>query len=277
MATPARQGRVLALTVLGFVVVLVLCLVAGLGYLVISAVRDDRSPHPASPSVTAAPTSTAATASSAGADLTAQQDALAAQPMLQLPQSAAQPQALVAETAGPPIAVPAPTYKVVPGGPPVATGFPHSPEGALAQLAAIDEAAFGTTDMARVHEVYAWAASPGAVTEAEWSPAYGIKTLVDHLGGQDKALTAHAVFQAVQGQIKGSVGPDFVVACVLGELDVTAVTAARAGVGDCQRMVWREGRWWIGPGKQPAYAPSAWPGSADAVRAGWRELKRVAN
>src|SRR5207302_8602112 len=90
------------------------------------------------------------------------EDALAAAPMLQLPQSAAQPQPLVTVTAGPPVVLPAPTSKIVPGGPPVATGFPHPPEGALAQLAAIDEAAMSAADMGRVHEVYVWAAMPGA-------------------------------------------------------------------------------------------------------------------
>jgi hypothetical protein len=62
------------------------------------------------------------------------------------------------------------------------------------------------------------------------------------------------------------------VACVLGEWQVTYRDTSRAGAGDCQRLVWTDGRWWIGDGDQAAYAPSAWPGSADAVRAGWRAL-----
>lgn len=275
MAAPVRPGRVRALAALGFVMVLVLCMVAGLGYLVISAIRDDEptSTGPSDASISAAASATPAVSGSM--DVSARQDALAAQPMLQLPESAAQPQPLVDETAGPPILIPSPTARVVPGGPPVATGFPHTPQGALAQLAAIDEAALSTTDLDRVHEVYAWAAAPGAVAEAEWSPGYAVRVHIDNFGGREQALRAQAVFQAVQGQIKGTVGKDFVVACVLGELTVTAASVARAGVGDCQRMVWRDGRWWIGPGTQPAYAPSAWPGSADAVRAGWRELRRA--
>ncbi len=277
MSAAAERGRGVVLAAGGLVVVLVLC---GVGYLVIGAVRDDGSGPTAAPGsgpATSSPTASAAVPASGSVptDVAARQDALAAAPMLQLPASAAQPQPLVDETAGPPILIPAPTARVVPGGPPVPTGFPHTSQGALAQLVAIDEAALSTTDLDRVHEVYAWAAAPGAVPEAEWSPAYGVRTLIDHLGGRDEALRAHAVFQAAQAQIKGTVGPDFVVACVLGELTVTAASVAQAGVGDCQRMVWRDGRWWIGPGAQPAWAPSAWPGSADAVRAGWRELRRA--
>jgi len=266
-----RQGRGWAIAVLVFVGIVVVALVIGL--ITLFAPHSPRPATQGGASPTGVPPSNAATAT--GDASTAQQDVLAAAPMLALPLSAAQPQPLVSETAGPPIDVPAPTSRPAPGGAPVPTGFPHTPQGALGQLAAIDEGALSTTDLGRVHEVYVWAAAAGAVAESQWSPYHGISTLIDHLGGTQAALQAHATFQAVQGQIKGSVGPDFVVACVLGELDVTASTSARAGLGDCQRMAWRSGRWWIGPGAQPAYAPSAWPGSADAVRAGWRDLNRA--
>ncbi|MBT8226953.1 MAG: hypothetical protein HKP61_15915 [Dactylosporangium sp.] len=275
MTAPAQHNRGRAIAALVVVAVVFAALMCGLGYFIAVLMRDAGTSGggPGAPT-SASAAGTASPAIGEDPSLQAQQDALADEPMLQLPMSAAQPQPLVAETAGPPIVVPAPTGRVVPDGPPVATGFPHTPEGALAQLAAIDEGAFGTTDLHRVHEVYAWAALPGAVPEDQWSPTGGVTTLIDHLGGRSKALQAQVVFQAVQGQLKGTIGQDFVVACVLGQMDVTAASTARAGVGDCQRMVWRDGRWWIGPGAQPAAAPSAWPGSADAVRAGWRELRR---
>ena len=79
-------------------------------------------------------------------------------------------------------------------------------------------------------------------------------------------------FTPVAGQVKGTIGEHFAVVCVLGEWQVTYRTTSRAGAGDCQRMVWDDGRWRIGAGTQPAFAPSAWPGSVDAVRAGWRGL-----
>ena len=267
MAAQGQASRSRAVVILVFVAVVVVALAIGLVYLVTGG--DSRS---TAPGATATP---ASSPTSAGVDNASAEDELANRPMLTLPISAAQPQPVVSDVAGPPIEVPASTSKIVPGGPPVPTGFPHTPEGALGQLAAIDEAALSTTDLGRVHEVYAWSALSGAVDEDQWSPHYAIATLIDRLGGTAKAMQAHATFQVVEGQIKGTVGPNFVVACVLGEMDVTAVSSARAGIGDCQRMVWHEGRWRIGSGSQPAYAPSAWPGSADAVRAGWRELERA--
>lgn len=279
MARPSREGRWRASAALALVAVLALGLAAGLAWLTYGAVRGDGASPAASHARASGGTPPPAPTGPA-AVTTPEQDALAAAPMPRLPRTAARPQPLVAEVAGPPIVVPAPVP--VPAGQRASAGgwvpahTPRTPEGALAQLVAIDEAALSTTDLGRIHEIYAAAATPGAVAETEWSPAHGIRTLVDRLGGRERARRARVGFQVVQGQIKGSVGGDFVVACVLGQLDVSAVTTARAGVGDCQRMVWRDGRWWIGPGRQPAFPPSAWPGSADAVRSGWRELERVA-
>ncbi len=273
MVTPARppdRGRAIAVLVL--VGVIALALVAGLGYLIVSAATGHRTPTADASASTTPGVSTAPTESGSQQD---RQDALAAAPMLQLPQSAAQPQPLVTATAGPPIVLPAANSKVVPGGPPVAAGFPRTPEGALAQLAAIDEAAMSAADMGKIHEVHDWAAMSGAVPESEWSPAVAVGAVIDSAGGTAGAGGARLSFQSVEGQIKGTVGTDFVVACVLGELDVTLQTIGRAGLGDCQRMVWSQGRWWIGRGRQPAFAPSAWPGSADSVRAGWRVLKHA--
>ena len=45
------------------------------------------------------------------------------------------------------------------------------------------------------------------------------------------------------------------------------------GVGDCQAMRWTAGgQWRISPGPAAAAAPSAWPGSQDAVNAGYRDI-----
>lgn len=273
MSAPQAPSRTRALLVLVFVAVMLLVLCAGVVVVIRTTMNGDGDAPRAS---TSAPASAPADdiPPSGASESQARRDEIAAEPMLQLPESASQPQPLVADTAGPPIVVPAPTGAVVPSGPPAASGFPQTPEGALGQLAAIDEAALSTTDMARVREVYAWAAMPGAVPEVEWSPAVGVRSLITSLG-TEQARTARARYAVVQGQIKGTDGPDFAVVCVLGELTVSAATSARAGVGDCQRMVWHDGRWRIGPGQQPAYPPHAWPGSADAVRGGWREITRA--
>lgn len=252
---------------LALIAALVLALTAGLVYSVSATLSRDVVPLEA-PS---AEQPTPARPAEAAAGATTSQDPwdeLAAEPMLQLPPSSARPQPLVAETAGPPIVLPAATDTSGL----VATGFPQTPEGALAQLAAIDTLALRDLDPAQVRRVHEWAVSPDAVPLEAWNPFVAASAALAAAGAPDGAADLTSTFTPVAGQIKGSVGDDFVVACVLGEWQVTYRDTARAGAGDCQRLVWTEGRWWIGAGDQPAYAPSAWPGSADAVRAGWRSL-----
>ncbi|GAA0896959.1 hypothetical protein GCM10009557_71300 [Virgisporangium ochraceum] len=256
----------------------VVVLVAGAGYALLASLRGERDGTGRADAVpsSAAATSDGAVAPTAGAEAAgSREDALAAAPMTPLPPSAVFPRPLATTEVGPPIEVPWPGAGTAPDGHPFVTGFPRTPEGALGQLVAIDEAALNRIDLDRVYEVYAWAARPGAVAKAEWEPAKGVAGLIRRLGGADRVGSARMAFQVVQGQVKGSVGPDFVVACVLGVATVSTERVGQGGVGDCQRMVWSEGRWWIGPGAQPAPAPSAWPGSADAARAGWRVITRA--
>ena len=65
-------------------------------------------------------------------------------------------------------------------------------------------------------------------------------------------------------QVKGVLDDgDFVVACVLGELAASYHTVDRVGAADCQRMLWQDGRWWIGPGSPtgvPALDVAGQPG-----------------
>ena len=75
------------------------------------------------------------------------------------------------------------------------------------------------------------------------------------------------------GQIKGSVGPDFVVPCIDFEIDVTLQQTARGAAADCQRMVWNGTRWMVGPGSEPAPAPSVWPDTDTAIAVGYRDLQ----
>ena len=44
------------------------------------------------------------------------------------------------------------------------------------------------------------------------------------------------------------------------------------GYGTCERLQWTGDRWLIGPGTPPVRAPSTWPGSDAAVRAGWQPV-----
>lgn len=256
-ATTARAWLALAL-----IAALLLAVLSGLVYTVATVVSGAKPPQRSSGS------HSEATPQPTGPSSTRLQDGLAAKAMTQLPASAAFPQPLAQTTAGPPISLPAPTSTsgLVP------TGFPRSPQGALAQLAAIDARALGDLTPARVAQVHQWAAAPGAVPVSEWTPFVAASATLAAAGLTDGSTALESTFTPVAGQIKGTVGNDFVVACVLGEWQVSYRTTSRAGAADCQRMVWTGGRWRIGAGDQPAYAPSAWPGSADAVRAGWRGL-----
>ena len=61
-------------------------------------------------------------------------------------------------------------------------------------------------------------------------------------------------------------------ACVLLDVRAVIVTQARIGSGHCERPQRTGDRWLIAPCTPPATAPSTWPGSDLAIRAGWRTL-----
>ena len=224
------------------------------------------------PTVTGTRAMVAAAPSAPGPDggaVTAVQDELANRPMASVSPAAARPQPLAA-------APPAGGAIVVPGASDPAAGlprgFPRTPQGAVAQLAAIDAAAFRDVNPATVADVHHRATRPGAVPLSQWSPNVGVTAILRAVGQPDGATVLTSTWTLTHAQVKGVLDRgDFVLACVLGELDATYHSTARAGVGDCQRMLWADGHWWIGPGAQPAFAPSTWPGSADCVAAGWQE------
>lgn len=266
-----RQAVLRAWVVLALAVAVAVGLLAGLIYAIATAIGGpSRDGHGAR--VTAGPTPKATPTPSGNGSATAltrAEDAVAAKPMLSLAPSAAQPQPLVSATAGPAVSLPEATTRdqLVP------SGFPRTPEGAVAQLAAIDTLAWRDASPAQARDVYSWAALPGAVSLTDWTPYVGVVSLLDQAGVPNGDATLKTTFTPTHAQIKGVLaGGDFVLACVLGEFDGSYRTSTKVGVGDCQRMVWSNGRWRIGPGPQPAFAPSAWPGSADCVRAGWRAI-----
>jgi len=236
---------------------------------------DPTSPGGGTPSSTATGRTVTAAPASPGANvqLAAEaEDELATRPMATAAPAASQPQPVVAvETAAPlPIPAPADAAAALP------TGFPRTPEGAVGQLAAIDAAAFRDLHPATVADVHARASLPGAVPLTEWTPNVGVTAILRAISQPKGSSSITATWTLTHAQVKGVLaGGDFVLACVLGELDATYRSTARAGVGDCQRMVWQDGRWFIGPGAQPAFAPSTWPGSADCVRVGWREARNA--
>ena len=158
----------------------------------------------------------------------------------------------------------------------VPTGFPRTPEGALAQLAAIDVTAMQSGSMDGVRRVIAEWAAPGGPTPETWSGAAGMASLLSAAGLSGAGSPQLAiVVRPVMGLIKGSVGPQFVVVCVNLEFTVTVEQTSRIAIADCQRMSWAGDRWVIGPGPEPAPAPSVWPGTDTAIAAGWRDLRHV--
>ena len=268
-------GRRRLVAVLAAVTAVGLLLVAGL---VLGGYYALHPTHPAAPTAsgggagTAQPEGPAASrpAPGRGDEEQARRDALAEQPMRSVPVSAALPMPLSTQAPGV-ILLPAPT-RIGPAG--VPTGFPHTPEGALAQLAALDKAAMqpARLDAARA-VISAWAA-PGGPTPQSWS---GVRAMADFLtaaglsGGGSPLLAL--VVTPVMGVVKGSVGPDFVVACVDMEFDATLAETLRVAVADCQRMVWVGQRWVVGPGAEPAPAPSVWPDTDTAIAVGYRDLR----
>jgi hypothetical protein len=198
-------------------------------------------------------------------------DALAARPMPAVPESASHPAPVSDRDPGPPIVLP-PATVTGPAG--VPTGFPHTPEGAMAQLAAIDQTALQSGSLSGARAVIAAWALPGGPTTTSWSGVRAMSTLLNATGLSGGGSSQLAVvLTPLMGQVKGSVGPDFVVPCVDFELDVTLQQTARGATADCQRMVWHRDRWMIGPGDEPALPPSVWPGTDLAIDVGYRDLR----
>jgi hypothetical protein len=199
-------------------------------------------------------------------------DALAAAPMPTADPEDALPGPVSRQAAGV-LELPRPTGV---GPTDVPTGFPQTPEGALAQLAAIDVTAMQTGSMDGVRRAIAEWAAPGGPTPETWSGVDGMATLLSAAGLSSAGSPQLAiVVRPVMGLIKGTVGQGFAVVCVNFEFTVTVEQTSRIAIADCQRMAWVEDRWVIGPGAEPAPAPSVWPGTEAAIAAGWRDLRHV--
>lgn len=199
--------------------------------------------------------------------------ALATRPMPWLPVQAAQPHPQSTRIAGPPIVLPAPSQRA---GLWIPDGFPPTPEGALAQLAALNQAALSGGDPETYDRAYAQLALPGAppVAEAglhvllrEFRKATGIAA-----GEMTDGLTVR--YEVTHGLIKGTADHGrYVVACTLGQFSVDYQgQGTSVGVGDCQALRWTGNNWRVSPGPRAAYAPSAWPGTGESVDVGYRAL-----
>ena len=201
-----------------------------------------------------------------------------ADPGLRRDRIAAAPMARVAEDAGmtPGVAINLPAASTLPvatvvGASGVQTGYPRTPDGAAAQLAAIEVRVLSAMSLPLTTEVYRDWALPGGVGASGWSQTRNVQSFLTHARQSSNVLDPGTLVTVTPAavQIKGSDGPDWVVACVLLDVRAALKTEARMGYGTCERMQWTGDRWLMAPGTPPAPAPSTWPGSDASVRAGW--------
>ncbi len=206
---------------------------------------------------------------------TAEERALAQRRMVVLSPQAAQPQPLAATgTAGPALSLPEPTRG---DGTWIPRGFPGTPEGALAQLAALNETGLAGGDPAIYGRAYRELSQDGA-PHPESTGLHSVLTSFRSAAGLPAGGPVSGLrvtYQVTHGQVKGTASDGrYVVVCVLGQLAVDYQGRnSSVGVGDCQAMRRVDDGWRIAAGVLAAPAPSAWPGSADAVRAGYREVR----
>jgi hypothetical protein len=155
----------------------------------------------------------------------------------------------------------------------VSTGYPRTPEGAIAQLAAIDQIAMQSGSLPGVRAVITGWAAAGGPSASTWSGVKAMTGLLDSAGlSAAGSPNLSIVFTPAMGLVKGTVGDDFAVVCVDFAVDITLDLTRSAAIADCQRMLWQDGRWVIGPGSEPAEAISVWPGTDAAFEVGFRDL-----
>jgi hypothetical protein len=283
------QRRLMA--VLGVAVMVAALVLTGLGYAVYyalgatsattAAVARSTQVRTAGPG-DSQPGHAAGAAAAAEASSASRRDSIAARPML-----AVDP---VAGRSGIPAAVPAPGIAIpaaTANGPSrVPTGFPRTPQGAVGQLAAIETSVLSAMSLPGTREVYREWALPGGPGAPRWPLTFNVRAFLSGAGavgqaggaaaGQAKDPTVVVTPTPVAAQVKGVDGDGWVLACVLLDVRAVVVTSARIAYGYCERMQWTAsaagsaGRWMIAPGQPPALAPSTWPGTALAARAGWR-------
>jgi hypothetical protein len=261
---PAEWGRRRLLAILVAAVAVGAVMVGGLVYAVQlgAASLDD----PSRPSEDAAAVGGEADPAM-GARGQQHRDEIAAAPMLSVPPDAMLP-ADPADEPAPSIAIPAGD---TPGPAFVLTGFPHTPEGAIGQLAQIDMAVLQAMSKTTAAEVYQAWALPGGVGAERWWITTSVEAFLSSAAmGEVKDASASVAVEPASALVKGIDGPDWVTVCVLLKVTATYRQDGQVAAGHCERMQWVGGRWMIAPGTPPAPAPSTWPGTDLALEAGWR-------
>lgn len=271
-AKPWERGKLVA--VLGVALAACLLAVFGIGLAVYYTLNSGHHSAAAAPGdVNGDGLVTQSPRPSSTADPGTQQyaeDTLANKPMPTVDLSTAQPASVSTRNPGT-LIVPKAAKTGAAG---VPTGFPHTPAGALAQMAAIDQTAMQSGTLSGVRAVIAAWAAPGGPTMESWS---GVAAMADFLSSAGLSGAGSAqlamVVTPVMGLIKGTVGPDFVVPCVDFQFDVTLNSTQHVAEADCERMVWQGDRWVIGPGAEPADPPSVWADTDTSIVVGYKDLR----
>lgn len=207
--------------------------------------------------------------------------ALATRPMLALPAEASAPQSLALHPAPGGVHLPAPTGDIAG----IPAGFPQTPAGAVAALAALTTQGLRGADPQTYIRAYQALSAPGAPPPDQARLVTVLTSLRSSAGLAPTGPVANLTmtWQPEQALIKGVLdGGRYTVACVLGQF--TADYQGRLvtyGVGDCEALRWvptnsatgAAGQWLISPGPAAATATDAWPGSQDSVNAGYQELQ----
>lgn len=154
----------------------------------------------------------------------------------------------------------------------VATGFPKSTEGALAQLIAIDRRAIESGSVLTAQDVIAAWAAPGGPTPDSWSGVAAVKSLLESAGLPANGSTELAIqLEPAMGLVQDE-APTVCVDFLL-SVTVRGGEPARIAAADCQHMTWNGDRWVIAPGDEAAATPSLWPGSQASYDAGYQWLE----
>jgi len=264
-AVPWSRSRLLVM--LAGIGVALCVLLAGLAIAVWSAV------------VGPAPKVPAATANQPDETAVSVRDRIAAAPMASVdPDAAFTPDPATTQLGQ--IRVPVASVEAGPAG--VPAGFPRTPQGAVGQLAAIEKTVLESMSLPAARDIHQAWVQPGGPAVEDWELTRDVEAFLaaGRQGGQVKDVTTWVSATPAAAILKGVDGPDWVVACVLMDVQVAIRTDARMGYGFCSRMEWSptEQRWLIAAGTPPAAAPSTWPGSRAAMAAGWlswaEELER---
>lgn len=160
----------------------------------------------------------------------------------------------------------------------VSSGFPRTPEGALGQLAAIEVRVLEAMSIPVLNQVHSAWVAPGGPQLAAWEMSANVQAFLGAVPHEtpdriDDTTTVTVV--PVGAQVKGTDGPDWVLACVMVEVRATVATDARMAYGHCSRMVWADDRWLIAPGVPPAAVDGAWPGTQAFIDAGWKTWRQA--